>query len=262
MSSNSSATVTGDSHCNNIANSSHESHNNQFKQNKLLSEYKGDRIKEKSNTLRRGLINNNGFSKTKPPTNINISHIETSNMCSPDEANPQHELRHQKLSEYQGDQIEEKQRNVFRIGFININGIPKTHNHPKNKNIEEALIKYNFDYFGFAETNCYWPLAADENKWHERVCTWNFSHSKSILSYYIKPLVPELNQPGGVISMALNYATNRVFASGKDEILGRWSWITLRGKTTSKPPSSLVTGPATILQALIMFIFNISDTCK
>ena len=50
------------------------------------------------------------------------------------------------------------------------------------------------------------------------------------MAYYKKPIVPELNQPGGVISMVLNSTTNRVMTSGTDEPLGRWSWITLQGK--------------------------------
>ena len=165
---------------------------------------------------------------------------ETVKKCPPDNNLPHHQNKHQLLSEYQGAQIDEKHKDVFGIEFININGIPKQHNNPKNKNIEETLLKYYFDYFGFAETNCYWPLAEDENKWHERIHNWNISHSKSILSYYTKPLVPELHQPGGVISMAIGYTTSRVFSSGKDEILGRWSWITLRGKHNIK--TTIITG--------------------
>ena len=36
-----------------------------------------------------------------------------------------------KLSEEQGDQIEEKRNDVFRIGFVNINGIPNTSKTPR-----------------------------------------------------------------------------------------------------------------------------------
>ena len=150
-----------------------------------------------------------------------------------------HHNLHQ-LSEFQGDQITEKRTDVFRIGFVNINGIPKQAKNPKNKNIERFINKYNFDFLGLAETNCFWPLAQDENKWHERVREWNLQHSKSVLSYYTKPIIPELNQPGGVISMALNSTTNKVFSSGKDEPLGRWSWITLRGKNNIK--TTIITG--------------------
>ena len=40
--------------------------------------------------------------------------------------------------------------------------------------------------------------------------------------------------------MALNATTSRVFSSGKDEIPGRWSWITLRGKNSIK--TTIITG--------------------
>ena len=113
---------------------------------------------------------------------------------SPDKLEPQLKTNSPLLSEYQGNQIEEKRDNHFRIGFININGIPKTAKNPKNTNIQEILNKHNFDFFGFAKTNCYWPLAKDDDRWHERVREWNISHSKSVSAYYTKPVIPELNQ--------------------------------------------------------------------
>ena len=48
-------------------------------------------------------------------------------------------LNNQLLAEYQGDCIDEKRNNTFRIGLININGLPKSSKHPKNKNIKEFL---------------------------------------------------------------------------------------------------------------------------
>ena len=68
-----------------------------------------------------------------------------------------HHNLHQ-LSEFQGDQITEKRTDVFRIGFVNINGIPKQAKNPKNKNIERFINKYNFDFLGLEETNCFGHL--------------------------------------------------------------------------------------------------------
>ena len=80
----------------------------------------------------------------------------------------------EQLSEYEGNRIDEKRHNQIKIGFININGLPKLSKDPKNINIKRKLHKYNFDIFGFAETNCYWPLMAMEDKWQERIRDWEF----------------------------------------------------------------------------------------
>ena len=91
---------------------------------------------------------------------------ETENNSPPDDIHgPSIELV--KLSEYEGNRIEEKRHNQIRVGFLNVNGIPKLSKDPKNNNLDHNLHKYNFDLFGFAETNCYWPLMDTDNKWHE-----------------------------------------------------------------------------------------------
>ena len=58
---------------------------------------------------------------------------ELVNNSSPDSniLNPNPNMK--TISEYQGDQIEEKRNEVFYIGFININGIQKTTKKQKNK---------------------------------------------------------------------------------------------------------------------------------
>ena len=103
-------------------------------------------------------------------------------------------LQNQLLVEYQGDCIQEKRKNTFRIGLININGIPKTSNHPKNINIEEFLI-YKFDSVAFVETNYFWPEAEEEDQWYSRVKNWKIKQSKSVAAYLKHPAVRTLNQP-------------------------------------------------------------------
>ena len=122
---------------------------------------------------------------------------------SPDDTiGPSIEL--EQLSEYEGNQIDEKQHNQINIGFININGLPKLSKDPKNINIKCKLHKYNFDIFGFAETNCNWPLMATEDKWHERIRDWEFDKSKSVLAYNTTAVMKELHQPGGTLTMTIN----------------------------------------------------------
>ena len=61
-----------------------------------------------------------------------------------------------------------------------------------------------------------------------------------MLAYHTKPVIPEVNQPGGIISLGLNSTVSTVFKSGKDEVLGRWSWMTLRGKNNIQ--TTIITG--------------------
>ena len=125
-------------------------------------------------------------------------------------------------SDYEGDHIEEKNQHVFRIGVINIHGIPKKSSHPKNINIKETINNYNFNYMGITESNCYWPEASHDDQWHERIKSW-WTRSKSEVAYHRYPTVPTLHQPGGVVSIALRETTNTVAESGQDKALGRWS---------------------------------------
>ena len=68
-----------------------------------------------------------------------------------------------KSSEYKGDRIEEKPTHIFRVGVVNIHGIPKTPSHPKNTNIKETINNYNFNFIRLTESNCYWPVASTQN---------------------------------------------------------------------------------------------------
>ena len=139
-------------------------------------------------------------------------------------------LNNQLLAEYQGDCIDEKRNNTFRIGLININGLPKSSKHPKNKNIEEFLLNYKFDFISLVETNCFWPAVEEDDTWQNRLKEWNIKKSKSVPSYLKEPTVPIPNQPGGTMSMAIETTASKVIDSGKDINMGRWSWITLQGK--------------------------------
>ena len=164
-----------------------------------------------------------------PSQVVRGNHLRTpanTTQCSPDDSSDQRTDILTPSSEYKGDPIEEKQNNHFRIGVINIHGIPKHHNHPKNINIKETINNYNFDFIGITETNYYWPLVSPDNKWHERIRTW-WNRSKTELAYYKHPITPTLHQPGGVISVALHQTTSATIESGHDAVLGRWSWITL-----------------------------------
>ena len=154
--------------------------------------------------------------------------IELRTNSSPDEQIG-HSIELDNLSEYEGNRIEEKRYNHIRIGFLNVNGLPKLSKDPKNNNINNNIKKYNFDLFGLAETNCYWPLMATENKWHERIRYWGIKKSKSISSYNTTSIMEEIKQPGGTLTMVIESLTTSVIKWGAKDPLSRWSWVTLRG---------------------------------
>ena len=54
--------------------------------------------------------------------------------------------------------------------------------------------------------------------------------SKSVPSYNTTSVIEEIHQPGGTLSMTINSLTTSVLKWGHDEELGRWSWLTIRGK--------------------------------
>ena len=65
-------------------------------------------------------------------------HLEK-NINNPPVNTNDHKKNLQQLAEYQGDHIDKKRNNVFRIGLININGIPKSAEDPKIRTLKNIL---------------------------------------------------------------------------------------------------------------------------
>ena len=124
------------------------------------------------------------------------------------------------LAEKQGDTIQQKRQKIFRIGFININGLTHTARNPKNNHIKEIINLYNFDHFGLAETNCNWKVMEESEKWHERA-RGLWKKSKSVVTHNANDISSEIRQPGGVLSVTLGSAIGSAIEQGKDTALGR-----------------------------------------
>ena len=135
----------------------------------------------------------------------------------------------QVLAEQQGDIINNKLDKVFRIGVININGLTHTARNPKNRHIKNVLDTYQFDHFGMAETNCNWSKMDDEDRWYNRAKSM-WKKSKSVVANNTRDISNDTKQPGGVLSITIGNAVSSITASGKDSILGRWAWVTYKGK--------------------------------
>ncbi len=117
------------------------------------------------------------------------------------------------------------------IGFININRMPLTSEHPKNKLIYNSIENKQISILGLTELNRCWHLLPDKDKWNERTRGW-WESSHSTISYNRKDtILASAFQPGGSAVISIGQTSHRVIKSGIDPSgLGRWSWTLYRGK--------------------------------
>ena len=133
-------------------------------------------------------------------------------------------------TEYHGDKLRDKKEKTIRIGFININGLPKFKSSAKYDSIRQSILASEIDVLGIAESNRCWHKMIPDNTWKDLSKEW-WKDSKSCIAYNLQDVESKIYQPGGVITVAIESMCHRVRAAGVDERkLGRWSWISLQGK--------------------------------
>ena len=116
---------------------------------------------------------------------------------------------------YFRDKLTQKKHNTLRIGFLNINGLPNTRDHTKNRILFEYIEDQDLDLLGMAETNKCWHTLPQQDSWKNRTIGW-WKASKTTLAYNSKYIIPKKFQPGGTLQVANGKATNRVIESGID----------------------------------------------
>ena len=133
--------------------------------------------------------------------------------------------------EYHGSPLIDKKQGTIRVGFININSLPKLGGAAKYDAIKCSIQASEVDFLGIAEPNKCWHLLEPEHTWREVSKTW-WRDSNSVVAYNCFDIgANKIYQPGGSITTAINQMAHKVIASGVDEtLLGRWSWLTIRGK--------------------------------
>ena len=137
-------------------------------------------------------------------------------------------------TEYHGDKLRDKQDKTIRIGFININGLPKYKSSAKYDSIHQSIKACEIDILGIAESNRCWHKMLPDNTWQTISKEW-WKDSKSCIAYNLQDLDSKIYQPGGTITVAIEGLCHRVRESGVDDRkLGRWSWLTLQGKNNLK----------------------------
>ena len=142
-------------------------------------------------------------------------------------------------SEYIGDDAMFKDDYVIRIGLINIRGIPEKNENAKNEHTKAMFNAARFDHVGMTEINRQWKYVNPDHQWHNRIKSW-WQHKKSVTSWNKKDINKETFQPGGTISLCKDDLTSRIYRSGADDLLGRWTWVSYRG--SNGMISTVVTG--------------------
>ena len=136
-----------------------------------------------------------------------------------------------------GDNMGEK-TNEIRVAFQNINGLPKSKDHPKNKDFVEIETKLQIDIMGISEVNLYWPKVAIEDQLQARIREW-WQSSHIERAFLKEDGVPSHYQPGGTAMMAIGQISSRVIGSGRDNTgMGRWSWTRFQEKRANGANSS------------------------
>ena len=125
-----------------------------------------------------------------------------------------------------GASITEKDDNVIRLAFQNINGMQLERD---TGSLEiDSMSRFGIDVIGMAETNIHWSLEA-------KLKLSTLLHLKYKGSRYVTSSMrteKEGYQPGGTLMMALGVHCGRVYKRGSDKY-GRFTWMALHGKNNT-----------------------------
>jgi hypothetical protein len=134
-----------------------------------------------------------------------------------------------KNKDYFGDFIVKKDSNTLRIGFQNIGGFSIKKGKLKDDTVRMGITQWDFDVFGFSETNIDWRLASEDDNLYSRCKEWwDTLHISSSNNTTSSPI--QAHQYGGTALFSINKASHRVISKGVDgSKLGRWVWTRYRG---------------------------------
>jgi hypothetical protein len=130
-----------------------------------------------------------------------------------------------------GDKLQAKEPNKVRIGIRNVNSLPSSSQDPEHIQIVEDIRTAELDIIGLSEVNLSWQNISEQENIHNRF-KYNFEASKFIASNNrLDSPIGTKTQFGGTITGVIGRTTFRVAQHGVDDRkLGRWSWISARGK--------------------------------
>ena len=157
---------------------------------------------------------------------------------------PQPTLRQQQFTEYaklkyrvdtgSGDRITEKKGDTdIRVFLQNPNGVMGKDTYLDDRRALLSLKEWEVDVIALPETNKNWKLEWLRSKWSSEVRRiWR--HAKVYTSSISEPIDKRATFiQGGVSIIVTNKWSSRVITHGADS-LGRWVWVTMRGRQQQK----------------------------
>jgi hypothetical protein len=128
---------------------------------------------------------------------------------------------------YWGHALPPKLDGVFRIGFRNINSLPRINQHSKNDEFVNDILNGELDIFGGSEVNIAWHNVKGVDKAHERL-RGKLEFYKLVTSHNNDHEFLDTFQRGGTITVCSGSMCARDIESGSDsKTIGRWSWLKL-----------------------------------
>ena len=128
-----------------------------------------------------------------------------------------------------GTQVDE--RGVFRLISHNVNGLSSADNHADAVHLAELMAEKLVGLFGLQETNRNFERLKMVDTFHRAVRSVSTHHHG--VTTLAKLQWPCDYQPGGTAVSVRNHWATRYLDKGGD-IFGRWSWMTMAGRGTTK----------------------------
>jgi endonuclease/exonuclease/phosphatase family metal-dependent hydrolase len=120
---------------------------------------------------------------------------------------------------------------IFRVYSHNTNGLSSKDDHADVKNVAKAIKNKEVALLGLQETNRNFAKPAMLDSFHRTLSGVSNHYHGSVSSAALK--LPSDYQPGGTAVSVRNKWATRFLDKGSDKF-GRWSWLTLTGKGTTK----------------------------
>lgn len=134
-----------------------------------------------------------------------------------------------------GDKMCDKEDDVIRIAYQNVNNFQTTHHaDSKMEQGKDWIARHEIDIIGWAEVGIAWQRCKSTHKLYTRFKDMRWRKFRSSTSNNKREAF-STRQFGGTATIAINECSSRVTSTGADETgLGRWSWLFLEGRNNVK----------------------------
>ena len=127
--------------------------------------------------------------------------------------------------------IEVEDQGIFRVLSHNVNGLSKADGHADVRHFAQAIAEKSVALFGIQEPNRNFDSTEMLTSFHNIIRSVSTHHHGAVSSAKLQ--LPVDYQPGGTAVSVRNQWATRFLSKGSDKF-GRWSWLTLAGRGTTK----------------------------